>query len=318
MRAIGFRQPESCSWLFTLIGKNAINVLTNSFTEHLKQTLEHIPNKQSSLQKKNMTYFIKSIAIIALAAPPCFSFAPSIPDRGRQLLQQDTTRSIHSINMVSQSIPSDTATESQVVSNFQVFGTPTTTVDTNGESNAVELTEEEEEALADQWLLQMSSEVGVKKFLGLPYMPAAAVSGDHSKAGVLSPVVTLAKNALRDDDKFNKLRAKVISMHTDVISSFVDTSDTPFGRAVLQSLFDVVDRNHNGSIDEPELVNALQKLGWFSWLQAKQIHGIFERADKDHNSELDLNEWFIEAPKTLRKSLIKLAKKNGGELGLLV
>jgi hypothetical protein len=267
-----------------------------------------------------MTYFIKSLAIIALAAPPCFSFAPSIPGRERQLLQQDTSRSIHSINMVSASIPSDTATESQAVSNFQVFGTPTTTVDTdtNGESNVVGLTEEEEEALADRWLLQMSSEIGVKKFLGLPYMPAAAVSGDHSKTGVLSPVVMLAKNAMRDDDKFNKLRAKAISMHTGVISGFVDTSDTPFGRAVLQSLFDVIDRNRNGLIEEPELANALQTLGWFSWLQAKQIHGIFERADGDDDGELDFNEWLIEAPKTLRKSLIKLAKKNGGELGLLV
>jgi hypothetical protein len=292
-----------------------------------------------------MTYFIK-LAIIALAAPPCFSFAPSIPGRGRQLQQQDISRrSIHSINMVSgvlppvailvkntmidddtlnklraKVIPSDTATESQVVSNFQVFGTPAaTTVGPNDESSVVVgLTEEEEEALADQWLLQMSSEVGVKKFLGLPYMPAAAVSGDHSsKTGVLSPVVILFKNAMRDDEKFNKLRAKGISLHTGVISGFVDTSDTAFGRAVLQSLFDVVDRNRNGLIEEPELVNALQTLGWFNWLQAKQIHGIFERADKDHNGELDFNEWLIEAPKTLRKSLIKLAKKNGGELGLL-
>ena len=219
--------------------------------------------------------------------------------------------------MVSASIPSDPATESQILSNLQVSGTPTTNVDTNDESNVVELTEEEEEALADQWLLQMSSEVGVKKFLGLPYMPVAAVSVDHSKTGVLSPIVILAKNAMRDDAKFNKLRAKAISMHTGVISGFVDTSDTPFGRAVLQSLFDVVDRNRNGLIEEPELVNALQTLGWFSWLQAKQIHGIFERADKDHDSELDFNEWLIEAPKTLRKSLIKLAKKNGGDLGLL-
>jgi hypothetical protein len=283
-----------------------------------------------------MTSFIKSLAIIALAAPPCFSFAPSIPGRGRQLLQQETmmvvpdstSRSIHPIMMVSTSIPSDTATILEEVSDgktkqknkpysFQVFGTPTTVDDRNDESDFVGLTEEEEENLADQWLLQMSSEVGVKKFLGLPYMPVA-VSSDHSKTGVLSPVVILVKNAMRDDDKFNKLRAKAISTHTGVISGFVDTSDTPFGRSVLQSLFDLVDRNHNGLIEETELADALQGLGWFNWLQAKQIHGIFERADKDHDGELDRNEWLIEAPKTLRKSLIKLAKKNGGELGLLV
>jgi Ca2+-binding EF-hand superfamily protein len=60
----------------------------------------------------------------------------------------------------------------------------------------------------------------------------------------------------------------------------------------------------------------LQLLG-FSWLQSKQIQGIFQRADLDDNGAIDFDEFMKEAPKTLRTNLIKLAKKNGGDMGLL-
>ena len=133
--------------------------------------------------------------------------------------------------------------------------------------------------------------------------------------GVLSPVVLLAKDVL-GDDRLNKIRAKAISLHSDVIASFVELADTPVGSAFLKTLFNAADVNHNGKIEEEELAKALKTLG-FDWLKEKQVHGIFERADLDHNGMLDLEEWMREAPKTLRTNLIKLAKKNGGELGLL-
>lgn len=133
--------------------------------------------------------------------------------------------------------------------------------------------------------------------------------------GVLSPVVLLAKDVL-GDDRLNKIRAKAISLHSDVIASFVELADTPVGSAFLKTLFNAADVNHNGKIEEEELAKALKTLG-FDWLKEKQVHGIFERADLDHNGMLDLEEWMREAPKTLRTNMIKLAKKNGGELGLL-
>lgn len=138
----------------------------------------------------------------------------------------------------------------------------------------------------------------------------------HDKQGVLSPVVLLAKDAI-GDAKFNKLRAKVISMHADVIKAFVNSSETPVGKAVLKAFFEMTDTNHDGSIEERELSQAFQLLG-FDWLKEKQVHGIFERADKDHDGQLSFQEWFSEAPKTLRTNLIKLAKRNGGAMGLLV
>jgi Ca2+-binding EF-hand superfamily protein len=105
-------------------------------------------------------------------------------------------------------------------------------------------------------------------------------------------------------------------MHTEVIGNFVETYDTPVGRSVLKSLFGVADVNKNGTIDEEELAAALHALG-FSWLQSKQVAGIFKRADLDENGSIDFDEFMKEAPKTLRTNLIKLAKKNGDEMGLM-
>jgi len=146
--------------------------------------------------------------------------------------------------------------------------------------------------------------------------PRPKKGAPHGKEGILSPVVLAAK-AIMGDEQFNKLRAKIISLHSDVIEGFVvDNSDTAFGQAVLKRLFALADQDQNGSIEETELEQALRTLG-FDWLKDKQVNGIFQRADKNENGRLELEEWLAEAPKTLRTNLIKLAKKNGGELGLL-
>ena len=136
------------------------------------------------------------------------------------------------------------------------------------------------------------------------------------KEGLFSPMVMFVKGVL-GDEKLNKVRGKVISAHSDVIKSFVDTSESAFGDAVLRSLFRLADKDGNGTIEEEELKTALHSLG-FSWLQDKQVGGIFKRADLDENGAIDMDEWIKEAPKTLKTNLVKLAKKNGGDLGFLV
>jgi Ca2+-binding EF-hand superfamily protein len=140
-------------------------------------------------------------------------------------------------------------------------------------------------------------------------------SSKSHQEGIFSSVVLVAKDVL-GDETLNKIRAKVISKHSDVIGSFVDTADTKLGKAVLQALFEAADKNGNGFIEQDELAAALGSLG-FDWLKEKQLQGIFARSDADSNGSIDLNEWMKEAPKTLRTNLIKLAKKNGGELGFL-
>lgn len=145
--------------------------------------------------------------------------------------------------------------------------------------------------------------------------PKPKTGGPHKNAGLFSPMVLTAKKVV-GDEQLGKIRAKVISMHSDVIGNFVETYDTPVGRSVLKTLFGVADVNKNGKIEEEELATAMHILG-FSWLQNKQIQGIFERADLDENGAIDFDEFMKEAPKTLRTNLIKLAKKNGSDMGLL-
>ena len=141
-------------------------------------------------------------------------------------------------------------------------------------------------------------------------------AGATHKDGIFSPAVFAAK-AILGDEQLNKVRAKAISMHSDVISSFVDTHEWPTGQAALKALFALADKNGDGTICENELNDALHTLG-FTWLKEKQVKGIFERADTDENGAIDLEEFMKEAPKTLRTNLTKLAKNNGGELGFLV
>jgi hypothetical protein len=145
--------------------------------------------------------------------------------------------------------------------------------------------------------------------------PKSKAGGAKHEAGVFSPIVLTAKKVI-GDERLNKIRAKVISIHSEVIGNFVQTYDTPIGRSVLKSLFEVADLNKNGKIEVDELAAAMNTLG-FSWLQSKQIQGIYKRADLDENGAIDFEEFMKEAPKTLRTNLIKLAKKNGGDMGLL-
>jgi hypothetical protein len=144
--------------------------------------------------------------------------------------------------------------------------------------------------------------------------PVRNAKGPAHKEGPLSPVVVLAKKVLGDAE-LNKLRGKVIGLHSDVIGSFVETANSPFGEQVLKTMFQLADQNKNGKIDEQELSASLRALGFD--LADKQIKGIFERADLDANGDLDFEEFRKEAPKTLRTNLVKLAKRNGGDLGFL-
>ena len=136
------------------------------------------------------------------------------------------------------------------------------------------------------------------------------------KEGIFSPIV-VAAGAVLGPEQLNKVRAKVISIHSDLIKSFVGTSDSAFGQAVLRQLFKYVDTDNSGYIDKEELSVALSLLG-FRWLKEKQVNAIFERADVNKDGMISLEEFMDEAPRTLKTNLVKLAKNNGGDMGLLV
>lgn len=150
-----------------------------------------------------------------------------------------------------------------------------------------------------------------------PRKSAPKKAGASHKSGIFSPLVLAAKDVL-GEERLNKIRGNAISLHSDVISRFVDTAETEFGQSILRKLFELADINKNGAIEEEEMVVALQALGFGAFLKEKQLKGIFARADRDENGAIDMEEWLVEAPRTLRTNLVKLAKKNGGDLGFLV
>jgi len=133
--------------------------------------------------------------------------------------------------------------------------------------------------------------------------------------GIFAPAVIGAKQVLGTKE-LNTLRGDVIGVHSKVIAAFVDTSESPFGQIVLKRMFEAADKDGNGSLDKEEVREALHALG-FKFVKEKQIGQIFSRADLDGNEVIDFEEFVQEAPKTLRTSLVKLAKQNGHDLGFL-
>ena len=149
-----------------------------------------------------------------------------------------------------------------------------------------------------------------------PAAPAKVVKKKKNAEGIFAPVVLTAKDIL-GDAQLNKLRAKAISLHSQVIGSFVSTSSSEFGEQTLELFFQLADTNSNGTIEKEELAAALHFLG-FDFLKEKQISGIMKRSTKNDPAEsLTLEEFKAAAPPTLRTNLIKLAKKNGHDLGFL-
>ena len=136
------------------------------------------------------------------------------------------------------------------------------------------------------------------------------------KEGVFSPVVYLAKDVV-GEKKINEIRGKFISLHSGVIKDFVATYDSWFGRRAIQDMFIAADIDRNGEIDSEEMKELLLNLG-FTHLKEKQMNGIFKRADTNGDGVLSMEEFSSEIPNTLKTNLVKLAKKNGGEMGLLV
>ena len=151
---------------------------------------------------------------------------------------------------------------------------------------------------------------------GAPSPPKKKKKNPAHKEGVFSPTVVAAGTIL-GQDQLNKIRGKFITYHSDIIKSFVGTSDSKFCKAVLRNLFEIVDVDNSGYIDNEELKQALNLLG-FNLLGENQYAKIFERADSNGDMEISLEEFMEEAPKTLKVNLVKLAKNNGGDMGLLV
>jgi len=146
-------------------------------------------------------------------------------------------------------------------------------------------------------------------------VPSGKGNRRQATQGIFAPLVVGAKGVMGTKE-LNNLRADVIAKHTKVISAFVDTSESPFGQLVLSRMFEAADKDGNGTLDREEVRDALHALG-FTFIEDKLLDKIFERGDADGNTVIDFEEFVNETPRTLRSSLVKLAKQNGHDLGFL-
>ena len=140
--------------------------------------------------------------------------------------------------------------------------------------------------------------------------------GSNAKSGIFSPIVNESKKIL-GDKKLNEIRAKIILQHSKVISQFVDTSDSKFGKIALKCLFEAADKNKNGKLEFDEIKAACQALG-FTWIDDDKTRKLIISGDINNDEIIDFEEFVNSAPKVLRTNLVKLAKKNGNDLGFLV
>lgn len=134
--------------------------------------------------------------------------------------------------------------------------------------------------------------------------------------GLFTPVVEGAKVVLGEGE-LKKLRGQVIKAHGEVMQAFLDTSDTPFGKAALKKLFEIADADGSGALDKDELKVALGTLGFWWMHDDEQLGKAVGKADKDGNDLVDFDEFVAAAPGVLKQNLLKLAKDNGGRLGFL-
>ena len=74
-----------------------------------------------------------------------------------------------------------------------------------------------------------------------------ATTAKKAPIGIFAPAVLGAKQVLGDKE-LNKLRAEVIALHSKVITKFVDTSDSQFGRIVLKRMFEAADKDGDGTL----------------------------------------------------------------------
>ena len=76
-------------------------------------------------------------------------------------------------------------------------------------------------------------------------------AGSHQE-GIFLPAVYTAKIILGETE-LNKVRAKTISLHSDIIKSFVETANSSFGQWALVDMCKVADENGNEKLDNDEV-----------------------------------------------------------------
>eukprot|EP00929_Paragymnodinium_shiwhaense_P059131 TRINITY_DN29600_c0_g1_i1.p1 TRINITY_DN29600_c0_g1~~TRINITY_DN29600_c0_g1_i1.p1 ORF type:complete len:183 (-),score=65.12 TRINITY_DN29600_c0_g1_i1:434-982(-) len=154
-------------------------------------------------------------------------------------------------------------------------------------------------------------------FAGSPVAGArqVRVARAGAKDGIFTNTVVGFK-VLLGQENLVSIRNYLIKLHGDAQAKLIETHETEFGQATMEWLFKQADTDNNGIIDKAELTDALQRLG-FNWMDETRVDKLFKKADKNENEEIELDEFKATSPKFLQQNLLKLAKKNGSDLGFM-
>jgi len=155
-------------------------------------------------------------------------------------------------------------------------------------------------------------------FTGAPLSTSREVSvarAGKAKDGPFTPTVVGFK-VLMGEENLNSFRNAMIKLHGEAQAAAIDTHESGTGQAIMEWLFNEADADGNGTIDKEELVAACQRLG-FEWMDDKRAEKLMKKADKNEDGVIELEEFKTTAPKFFKQSTLKLAKKNGADLGFL-
>jgi len=137
--------------------------------------------------------------------------------------------------------------------------------------------------------------------------------GLNAPTGFMTPYVDAFKIGI-GDDVIIEFRKNWIQEHTKFIGQGLNSLQ----KLWIEPVFSQFDLDGDGSIDKAEFGAFIEYMSWGSPVDQKKIDKIYKNYDLQGTGKVNIKEFSDACPSFIRKSMIKLASKNGKGLGLMV